>query len=110
MTEGVTASPQGAYASERLTETAALSCFVKFLIIGAFLRELSCCPTNVGNRTEGVKEAVPFGKQKQHVGNRTEGVKEAVPFGKQKQRFSPLKSVKNGENVSNLGQFYPQIV
>ena len=90
MTEGVTASPQGAYASERLTETAALSCFVKFLIIGAFLRELSCCPTNVGNRTEGVKEAVPFGKQKQ--------------------RFSPLKSVKNGENVSNLGQFYPQIV
>ena len=23
-------------------------------ILGAFLRELSCCPTNVGNRAEGV--------------------------------------------------------
>ncbi len=33
-----------------------------------------------------------------------------MPFGKQKQLFLPLRSVKNGENVSEFGQFYAQIV
>ena len=45
------------FAQQKICGKRASKCFLnlaKFLMIGAFLRELSCCPTNVGDRTEGV--------------------------------------------------------
>ncbi len=69
------ASPQGAYASGRLTAAAAL--FTPAFLARFLPREkLSCCPTNVGDRTEGVKYRAPVQMHTRCVGR---GAARALP-------------------------------